>query len=386
MVYNTCAETVSLYAHSVMQTVEHAPQRLLPERASVSRLLPERHPELTNDLPSEWESTDLFPAADPYVTRDVNGDFLCIYQGQLHADRYSLQEISLRRSSTLLGLKDTPVTFLKMDPAFNWAKEVWAPELNYSKEDGMWRIQITFSDGKNENHRMHVFAARSLDEVFMHEKCDLDCENCWTIDATEFEVNGKRLNIASGWSTPDADGTVQNLYARVMNDADIPSDHRFEIAKPDFPWNVGHLPDKGEMRVLEGPQPIVIDGEVVGMTAAAGGSWGDGYCTMIYGLDKSVEPHHPLAWAPYPMPLFAPKFGVGHGQMIHDENRQLYFVGHRQPHPQGGWHHRMAVAIPIDEEWLKEKLDEAVMLRRFVWAGEKYPDLVTKWLGIGNYL
>ncbi len=214
-----------------------------------------------------------------------------------------------------------------------YSQSLWAPELHYVQ--GRWYIYVAADDGRNENHRMFVLAAKSDDACGEYEfKGKIsDKSDKWAIDGTVMEYAGGLYFIWSGW---EGDEDVrQDLYIAPMSDPLTISGERVCISKPEYDWE-----KVGNPLVNEGPQILRSPAGDVFIIYSASGSWSDSYCLGQLRL-IGADPLKAESWVKKDKPVFAGTdkvFSPGHASFTRSQDgKEDWIVYHTARAKGSGW-------------------------------------------------
>lgn len=259
--------------------------------------------------------------ADPWVYKHSDGYYY------FTASVPSYDYIELRRSKTLLGLKDA-------QPKIIWRKHetgpmsalIWAPEIHYINE----KWYIYFAAGTSEHpfaHRVYVLENENANPLEGHwvEKGQIRFEwESFSLDATTFEHRGKRYLV---WAQhdPNIPGNT-NLYIAEMENPWTIKGVQVMITKPEYPWEcVGYL-------VNEGPAVLKKDGHIF-ITYSASAT-DHNYCMGLLKAKEDSDLLNPRSWIKAKEPVFKSDpensiFGPGHNSFtVSEDGEEIILVYH----------------------------------------------------------
>jgi GH43 family beta-xylosidase len=273
--------------------------------------------------------------ADPWITQDQGHYLACFAEGN--------RAVSIQISDRLtgLGVKHIVWTAPATGPA---SREVWAPELH--KFDGRWYVYFAASDGQNKNHKAWVLQSAGEDPLgpyslhgplYTGDDPALTASNCWAIDLTTLELNGRLYAIWSGW--PDSHD-VQYLYIAPMKNPLAIAGPRVRIcANDDYLWE--RVDERLEGRGLNEAPEVLQHGGRTFVTYSCSGSWQPSYKLGMLELRPGGDPLNPNDWKKFPSPVFqssAKTFGVGHNSFVKSpDGTQDWLVYHSKWSRHDGW-------------------------------------------------
>ncbi|HWD93305.1 MAG TPA: glycoside hydrolase family 43 protein [Verrucomicrobiae bacterium] len=303
--------------------------------------------------------------ADPWITQDHGHYLACFAEGN-HA-------ISVQISDRLtgLGVKHIVWTAPATDPA---SREVWAPELH--RLGDRWYVYFAASDGQNKNHKAWVLQSEGNDPLgpyslhgplYTGDDPSMTASNCWAIDLTTMELNGRLYAIWSGW--PDSHD-VQYLYIAPMKDPLAMAGPRVRIcADDDYLWE--RVDERLEGRGLNEAPEVLQHGGRTFVTYSCSGSWQPSYKLGMLELRSGGDPLDPKDWKKFPSPVFqssAKTFGVGHNSFVKSpDGTEDWLVYHSKWNRNDGWQ-RTVFTQPF-----KWSADGLPMLGEPVAAGQVLP-------------
>lgn len=282
-----------------------------------------------------------------------------------------------KMASTIEGLKDAETVFLQGKTPRTRFFEAWALELHVV--DGLVVALVTFSNGYNPTHRAHVMVSEGFEKPFNDLGPVRGVEDLWGIDMTMFPIpyNGNTEYYAalSAW-LEGRPGFPQVLKMGKFIDFNTINNPTV-IAEPKFGWCVTREKNEdgseAKRDLVEGPQPLYIDNQFVGLTYAAAGSWCQDYCTgIVWYLGGDPEDQH--SWYMDEEPLFPPGFGIGHGMQI---NKSDLFAAHRILKKGGGWDDRDIFVVRLNLDALRQRYLE---IRQRVSSFSQKPDPLVEYV------
>ncbi len=292
------------------------------------------------------------PGADPWVVQHDGWYYWCVSENMLGVGIY--------RSRTLTSLGEK-VTGWKAPRFGPHRAEIWAPELH--RLDGQWYVYVAASDGNNANHRMIVLAVEGehptgdltyKGELYTGDDVAGATGNCWAIDATILEHQGRRYAIWSGWAD---DRDEQWLYIAAMSNPWTISSSRVRIcANDDFLWErVGET--RAGRGLNEGPQVLQRDGRVF-VVYSASGSWEATYKLGLLELRPGGDPLCAADWRKHAEPVFQAAgrtYGVGHCSFTKSpDGREDWIAFHAKRNTQHNW-------------------NRVIHVQRFLWDAAGFP-------------
>lgn len=248
--------------------------------------------------------------ADPYVYRHTDGTYY------FTASVPAYDRIILRRSNTLMGLKDaSEVTVWKRHKSGKMSEHIWAPELHYL--DGRWYLY--FAAGRQQNIwkiRPYVLECMGQDPLrgpwvergkIQRAKDDIYSFKAFSLDATIFEHRGNRYFV---WAEKVSVGIqISNIYIARMESPVKLATAQILLTTPDYDW------ERQEIWVNEGPAVIKKNGRIF-LTYSASAT-GECYCMGMLSIGEDEDILDPRAWKKERYPVLAS-----------DSSLEIYGPGH----------------------------------------------------------
>ena len=272
--------------------------------------------------------------ADPYIVKGGDGFyyFTASYPA-LHSAENGYDRIILRRSKTVLGLKDaTEHTLWKAHTEGSMAKHIWAPEIHFIK--GKWYIFFAAGDSDNKwNIRPYVLMCHGTDPIndSWEEKGRMQALegddfsfNDFSLDMTYFEQNGRHYVI---WAQKDGDSSLFIAEIDPNEPWQIISQPLL-LTKPQYPW------ERIRFAVNEGPSVLKTENKIFIFFSASG--TGEEYCMGMLYADICCDVMDISSWTKHPQPVFETKdladaVGPGHNSFTVNENGELLVIYHARP-------------------------------------------------------
>ena len=318
--------------------------------------------------------------ADPWVTRHGEFYYWCLSESDLGVAVYR------SRSLTSLGEKFVVWRAPKRGP---YSAQIWAPELH--RLDGRWYIYVAASNGRNETHRMIALESTSDDptqpfafkaEFYTGDDVATRRKNCWAIDGTILEHEGRRYFIWSGWADHRDE---QWMYIAPMANPWTLAGGRVRLCRNnDHAWE--HVSEsRAERGLNEGPQVLQRNGRTF-VVYSCSGSWEASYKLGLLELRAGGDPMDPEAWAKHGEPVFSPSeatCGVGHCSFtVSPDGTEDWIVFHAKISAVHGWDRRIRAQR---FEWAADGRpvfgavkDEAIVARPSGDAGPEYVDAMAQ--------
>ncbi|MBP2473022.1 GH43 family beta-xylosidase [Crossiella equi] len=284
------------------------------------------------------------PGADPSMVR-YNGMYYL-----LQGDNYNGNNLVIRKSTSVEGLRDAPPITIWRHPACPAlaCTEIWAPELQRVRNQ-WWVFFTGASDNNNgRSHRMFALRARTDDPSGPYDYLGEQRlpGGQWAIDGAWFEKDGQGYYVWSGWEFDYGRANeVQHLYIARMNDPMTPVGDRVKIASPTAAWET--RPNGANVLLNEGPQPLFGPRGQLFMTFSANASWTDDYCVGL--LTLNGNPMDPTAWSKTSGCVFPGQpsaIAPGHNGFLEINGRQ-WITYHARQQPGTGWAGRSLYLQPL---------------------------------------
>lgn len=254
--------------------------------------------------------------ADPYIYRHVDGT--CYFTASVP----EYDRIILRRSSTVLGLKDErEITVWEKHKKGIMGAHIWAPEIHYI--NGGWYIY--FAAGETENiWEIRPYVLECLDEdpitgawkeLGMMEPFDEYTFRDFSLDMTVLEHKGAWYCV---WAEKVSSGKkISNLYIAGMESPCKLSTEQVTLSAPDYDW------ERVGFWVNEGPGVLKHEDKIY-ITYSASAT-GECYCMGMLSIDADEDLMDKNAWKKERMPVFQTDrengiFGPGHNTFVKDED------------------------------------------------------------------
>ena len=272
--------------------------------------------------------------ADPYVTKGSDGYyyFTASYPA-LHDEFHGYDRIVLRRSGTVIGLKDAEeVTIWNAHNEGIMAKHIWAPEIH--EIAGKWYVFFAAGDSDDKwRIRPYVLECNGIDPIndSWKEKGkvqsleeDKVSFNSFSLDMTYFEHNGKHYVI---WAE------IIGASSLFMAEIDPVAPWKLTsmpilLSKPEFDW------EKVRFHVNEGPSVLKGKDKIFIFFSASG--TGAEYCMGYLWADNDADIMNSDSWGKTTSPVLSTEdlegeVGPGHNSFVYDEDGNLLVVYHARP-------------------------------------------------------
>ena len=279
-----------------------------------------------NGVITQYNEPFIEQRADPYVYRHTDGSYY------FTASVPEYDKIVLRKSDTLLGLKDAQETCIwKKHDSGKMSKHIWAPEMHYingkfyiyfaaGREEDKWRIRPYVLECEGQNPLKDKWKElgkiqRSDDDIYSFKS--------FSLDATILENKGQLYYI---WAEKVAAGVgISNLYIAKMESANKLSTAQVLLTTPDYDW------ERVDIWVNEGPAVLKKDGKII-LTYSASAT-GECYCMGMLSIGEDEDLLDPRAWVKEKKPVLrsdAEKgfYGPGHNSFVKAEDGRDICVFH----------------------------------------------------------
>ncbi len=279
-----------------------------------------------NGVITQYNEPFIEQRADPYVHRHTDGSYY------FTASVPEYDKIVLRKSDTLLGLKDAQETCIwKKHDSGKMSKHIWAPEMHYingkfyiyfaaGREEDKWRIRPYVLECEGQNPLKDKWKElgkiqRSDDDIYSFKS--------FSLDATILENKGQLYYI---WAEKVAAGVgISNLYIAKMKSANKLSTAQVLLTTPDYDW------ERVDIWVNEGPAVLKKDGKIF-LTYSASAT-GECYCMGMLSIGEDEDLLDPRAWVKEKKPVLrsdAEKgfYGPGHNSFVKSEDGRDICVFH----------------------------------------------------------
>lgn len=243
---------------------------------------------------------------------DLADPFITYYNGYYYYTGTTGGNISMRRATTLEGLKAAPLQVMFTPAGGQPTHFYWAPEM--FRIDNKWYIYFSASLSTSTNDmRTWVLENTAPDPmagtwVFKGRIYDTS-NDLWAIDGTVLNLSGTNYFI---WSGVDYNANIdkpQRLYIARMSDPWTLVPGRTLLSSPTLPW-------ENNGSVNEGPEVIKKNGKVF-LVYSANGCWTPDYRLGMLSMNDNLDPMNAGNWYKHPNPVFqsnAPvaAYGPGH--------------------------------------------------------------------------
>lgn len=272
--------------------------------------------------------------ADPFITF-IDGYYY--YTGTTGGD------VSIKRATTLEGLKQTPLTRL-FGPNNSGAQQgpFWAPEL--VNLDGKWYIYYSASQQGTDELQMRTYVLENTSNDLMNPsnwifkgKIYSPGADYWAIDGTVLELSEKRYFIWSGLSSSthfSGDSKPQSIFISSMSNPWTLEGSRELLVNP------GELSGSNIGEVAEGPSIFTKDNKVF-MTYSANGCWTSEYKLGLLTMETTQNPLNINSWTKYNDPVFVSNpqnssYAPGHNSFFYSPDDSEYWIAyHATPNSSG---------------------------------------------------
>ena len=248
--------------------------------------------------------------------------------------------IEIRRAKTIEELPTAPARIVwRKHIDGEMSRFIWAPEIHLvddgSPEGSNWCIYFAAASGKRDkngllSHRTYCLKCNGdpmLDEWVEAGRVDTGWDT-FTIDATTFEVGGKRYFV---WAQK-ADGIPgnSNLYIAEMLTATTLKLPGKLLSVPEYDWEcVGY-------KVNEGPSVLKHNGKLY-LTYSASAT-DENYAMGMLVADEDADLLDRTSWKKSPVPVMVTDaarkiYGPGHNSFTKDKAGRDLLVFHARPYP-----------------------------------------------------
>ncbi len=272
--------------------------------------------------------------ADPYVTKGSDGFyyFTASYPA-FHDEFHGYDRIVLRRSETVIGLKDAEeVTVWKAHDEGIMAKHIWAPEIHEIKgkwyiffaagdSDDKWRIRPYALECNGKNPINDSWTEKGRVQALKEDKVSF---NSFSLDMTYFEHKGKHYLI---WA--EIIGASSLFMAEINPECPWKlTSMPVLLSKPEFDW------EKVRFHVNEGASVLKGEDKIFIFFSASG--TGAEYCMGYLWAENDSELMNPDSWKKTTSPVLSTndldgEVGPGHNSFVYDEEDNLLLVYHARP-------------------------------------------------------
>lgn len=272
--------------------------------------------------------------ADPYITKGSDGFyyFTASYPA-LHDELHGYDRIVLRKSETVIGLKDAEeVIVWKAHDEGIMARHIWAPEIH--EIGSKWYIFFAAGNSDDKWHiRPYVLECDGNDPVndnwtekgkVQSLKEDEVSFNSFSLDMTYFEHKEKHYLI---WA--EIIGASSLFMAEINPECpwklvSMP----ILLSKPEFDW------EKVRFHVNEGASVLKGEDKIFIFFSASG--TGAEYCMGYLWADNDAELMKSGSWSKTTSPVLSTEdlkgeVGPGHNSFVYDEDGNLLLVYHARP-------------------------------------------------------
>lgn len=283
------------------------------------------------DRQENYNKPWILQRADPYVYKRDGAYYFT-------ASVPEYDEIILRKSDTLLGLKDADerVLWRKHDHG-PMSQNIWAPEIHYL----FGGYYIYFAGGEVEDiwHiRPYVLKLNGTDpmkddwvEAGPMQAADTDefSFRAFSLDATVFEVDGEYYYV---WAEKVSVGKqISNLYiARMESPTKLATDQVL-LTSPDYDW------ERHGFWVNEGPG-VLFHGDDIWLTFSASDT-SPAYCVGLMHAKRGSDLLDPRSWEKSRYPVLSTDeelgiYGPGHNCFVKDEDGNDVMIIHARTEPE----------------------------------------------------
>ncbi len=270
---------------------------------------------VSKEIRTKYNKPFILNRADPYIVRYTDGNYYFTATSPLY-DR-----IIIRKSGTLMGLKDAPEHVIwERHEKGNMSRHIWAPELHYI--DGSWYIYFAASRVSSKwRLRPYILKCRGQDPVndrwdeMGQIRCaddDIYSFRAFSLDSTVFTHRGKLYII---WAEKVSVGIqISNLYIAEMESPTKLKTCQVLLTTPDYDW------ERRDIWVNEGPAVIKHGGKIYVTYSAS--ATGECYCMGMLEINEDEDILDPRAWKKRRQPVLKSDpekgfFGPGHNSFTY---------------------------------------------------------------------
>ncbi|RED95272.1 RICIN domain-containing protein [Marinoscillum furvescens] len=243
---------------------------------------------------------------------DLADPFITYHNGYYYYTGTTGGNISMRKSTTLEGLKAAPIQTIYTPSGSAPTHHYWAPEM--FRINNTWYIYFSASLTTSTNDmRTWVLENTSTDPmagtwVFKGRIYD-SSNDLWAIDGTVLSLHGTNYFL---WSGVDYNATIdkpQRIYIASMSNPWTLNSGRTLLSSPDMGW-------ESNGGVNEAPEVIQKNGKVF-MVYSANGCWTPDYKLGMLSMPDNLDPMNSGNWYKHPQPVFESNsavqaYGPGH--------------------------------------------------------------------------
>ncbi|TRX54781.1 family 43 glycosylhydrolase [Fulvivirga sp. M361] len=243
---------------------------------------------------------------------DLADPFITYHNGHYYYTGTTGGNISMRRATTLEGLKAAPLQVIFTPGAGQPTHFYWAPEM--FRIDNKWYIYFSASLTNSTNDmRTWVLENTSSDPMsgtWIFKGRIYDTSNdLWAIDGTVLHLSGTHYFI---WSGVDYNANIdkpQRIYIASMSNPWTLAPGRTLLSSPTLSW-------ENNGSVNEGPEVIRKNGKVF-LVYSANGCWTPDYKLGMLTMNDNLDPMNTGNWFKHPNPVFQSNasvaaYGPGH--------------------------------------------------------------------------
>lgn len=226
---------------------------------------------------------------DPWLTYYDGNYYLAVTTGS--------SELTMRKSSTLAGLKIAAPVRIYMETEPSRCCNMWAPEFHLlDGPDGKrWYFYYTAgTSGTLDNQHSHVLESAGLDPMgpYTYKARIFDpSHDVWSIDGSVLQLNDTLYFLFSSW-----EGEYQSLYIAPMSNPWTINGSRTLISQAMLPW------EQSGLNVNEGPVALQHDGKTFVIYSASFCATADYKLGML--TYTGGDPLKASSWVKAPEPVF----------------------------------------------------------------------------------